>query len=75
MTKMNVIVYMKPALHYVIMLRIVSIEKLTSELMLTTITDNNHLLGTGRKLKVYKTFTTHPGRLCNVLCTFNLRCV
>ena len=38
MTKMNVTVYMKPALHYVIMLRIVSIEKLTSELMLTTIT-------------------------------------
>ena len=75
MTKMNVIVYMKPALHYVIMLRIVSIEKLTSELMLTTITANNHLLGTGRKLKVYKTFTIHPGRLCNVLCTFNLRCV
>ena len=29
--------------------------------------------GTGRKLNVHKTFRRHPGRLLNVLCTFNLR--
>ena len=28
---------------------------------------------TGRKLNVHKTFTRRPGRLLNVLCTFNLR--
>ena len=28
---------------------------------------------TGRKLKVHKTFRRRPGRLLNVLCTFNLR--
>ena len=28
---------------------------------------------TGRKLNVHKTFRTRPGRLLNVLCTFNLR--
>ena len=28
---------------------------------------------TGRKLNVHKTFRRHPGRLLNVLCTFNLR--
>ena len=28
---------------------------------------------TGRKLNVYKTFRRCPGRLLNVLCTFNLR--
>ena len=28
---------------------------------------------TGRKLNVYKTFGRRPGRLKNVLCTFNLR--
>ena len=27
----------------------------------------------GRKLNVHKTFTRRPGRLLNVLCTFNLR--
>ena len=27
----------------------------------------------GRKLNVHKTFRRHPGRLLNVLCTFNLR--
>ena len=32
-------------------------------------------LDTGRKLNVYKTFRRHPGRLLNVLCTFNLRLV
>ena len=30
-------------------------------------------VGTGRKLNVHKTFRGHPGRLLNVLCTFNLR--
>ena len=29
--------------------------------------------GTGRKLKVHKTFSRRPGRLLNILCTFNLR--
>ena len=28
---------------------------------------------TGRKLNVHKTFRRGPGRLLNVLCTFNLR--
>ena len=28
---------------------------------------------TGRKLSVHKTFRRRPGRLLNVLCTFNLR--
>ena len=28
---------------------------------------------TGRKLNVYKMFRRRPGRLLNVLCTFNLR--
>ena len=28
---------------------------------------------TGRKLNVHKTFRKRPGRLLNVLCTFNLR--
>ena len=53
MTKMNVTVYMKPALHIVTMLRIVSIEKLTSKIMLTAITANNHALDAGRKLNFH----------------------
>ena len=28
---------------------------------------------TGRKLNVHRTFRRRPGRLLNVLCTFNLR--
>ena len=32
-------------------------------------------LDIGRKLNVYKTFRRCPGRLLNVLCTFNLRSV
>ena len=28
---------------------------------------------TGRKLNAHKTFRRRPGRLLNVLCTFNLR--
>ena len=30
-------------------------------------------VGTGIKLNVYKKFRRRPGRLLNVLCTFNLR--
>ena len=30
-------------------------------------------LDTGRKLNVRKTFRRRPGRLLNVLCTFNVR--
>ena len=30
------------------------------------------LVDTGRKLKVHKTFRRRPGRLLDVLCTFNL---
>ena len=30
-------------------------------------------VGTGRKLNAHKTFRRRPGRLLNVLCTFNLR--
>ena len=33
----------------------------------------NTPVGTGRKLNVHKTFRRRPGRLLNVLCTFNLR--
>ena len=32
-------------------------------------------IDTGRKLNVHKTFRRRPGRLLNVLCTFNLRSV
>ena len=32
-------------------------------------------IDTGRKLNVHNTFRRHPGRLLNVLCTFNLRLV
>ena len=32
-----------------------------------------HPVDTGRKLNVHKTFRRRPGRLLNVLCTFNLR--
>ena len=34
-----------------------------------------NLVDTGRKLNVHKTFRRRPGRLLNVLCTFNLRLV
>ena len=30
-------------------------------------------IDTGRKFNVHKTFRRRPGRLLNVLCTFNLR--
>ena len=30
-------------------------------------------LDTGRKLNVHKMFSRRPGRLLNILCTFNLR--
>ena len=32
----------------------------------------NYPVDTGRKLNVHKTFRRRPGRLLNVLCTFNL---
>ena len=34
---------------------------------------SNYPVDTGRKLNVHKTFRRRPGRLLNVLCTFNLR--
>ena len=34
---------------------------------------NGHPVDTGRKLNVHKTLRRRPGRLLNVLCTFNLR--
>ena len=34
---------------------------------------NFHPVDTGRKLNVHKMFRRGPGRLLNVLCTFNLR--
>ena len=34
---------------------------------------NTNPLGRGRKLNAHKTFRRRPGRLLNVLCTFNLR--
>ena len=36
-----------------------------------TVSDNP--VDTGRKLNVHKAFSRHPGRLLNVLFTFNLR--
>ena len=33
----------------------------------------SNTVDTGRKLNVHKTFRRRPGRLLNVLCTFNLR--
>ena len=33
----------------------------------------NNPVDTGRKLNVHKTFRRRPGRLLNVICTFNLR--
>ena len=35
----------------------------------------NFPVDTGRKLNVHKTFRRRPGRLLNILCTFNLRTV
>ena len=37
------------------------------------ISQNNYPVDTGRKLNVHKTFRRRPGRILNVLCTFNLR--
>ena len=34
---------------------------------------HSYPVDTGRKLNVYMTFKRRPGRLLNVLCTFNLR--
>ena len=38
-------------------------------------TSSSFPVDTGRKLNVHKTFRRRPGRLLNVLCTFNLRLV
>ena len=38
----------------------------------STLLETNAPVDTGRKLNVHKTFRRHPGRLLNVLCTFNL---
>ena len=35
--------------------------------------EEDYPVDTGRKLNVHKTFRRRPGRLLNVLCTFNLR--
>ena len=40
---------------------------------ISQLTTTNHPVDTGRKLNVHKTFRRRPGRLLNVLCTFNLR--
>ena len=37
--------------------------------------DHTTPVDTGRKLNVHKAFRRRPGRLLNVLCTFNLRLV
>ena len=44
-------------------------------IVLTILTDVLILIpvDTGRKLNVHKTFIRRPGRLLDVLCTFNLR--
>ena len=42
---------------------------ITNQLVLTW----DYPVDTGRKLNVHKTFRRRPGRLLNVLCTFNLR--
>ena len=67
---------MSPAKHF---------TKLTTErrreyysLVLSTLTRmisdrSSHPVDTGRKLNVHKTLRRRPGRLLNVLCTFNLR--
>ena len=41
----------------------------------TTLIPGNYPVDTGRKLNVHKAFRRRPGRLLNVLCTFNLPCV
>ena len=49
--------------------------KLCQLSQLTTVSIGAALVDTGRKLNVHKTFRRRPGRLLNVLCTFNLRLV
>ena len=41
--------------------------------VLTKTRNDLNLIDTGRKLNVHKTFIRRPGRVLNVLCTFNLR--
>ena len=40
--------------------------------LLKQLQSHHHPADTGRKLNVHKTFRRRPGRLLNVLCTFNL---
>ena len=42
-------------------------------LLVASLTLNQVPVDTGRKLNIHKTFGRCPGRLLNVLCTFNLR--
>ena len=43
--------------------------------MSMVVNSSRYPVDTGRKLNVPKTFRRRPGRLLNVLCTFNLRTV
>ena len=40
-----------------------------------TVINKHNAVDTGRKLNVHKTFRRRPGRLLDILCTFNLRAV
>ena len=55
-----------------------NVESAPSEIRKPTFSDLNfskaaNSVDTGRKLNAHKTFRRLPGRLLNVLCTFNLR--
>ena len=43
-----------------------------NKFMFYLIKQANYPIDKGRKLNVHKTFRRRPGRLLNVLCTFNL---
>ena len=49
---------------------LIYIEKLFSEFLFWIA---YYPVDTGRKLNVHKSFRRRPGRLLNILCTFNLR--
>ena len=44
-----------------------------NKFMVYLIKQAHYPIDEGRKLNVHKTFRRRPGRLLNVLCTFNLR--
>ena len=50
-------------------------ERLLEKVLRTSPGRRLYPLGTERKLNVHKTFRRGPGRLLNVLCTFNIRFV